>query len=82
MKTDTASMLPRRELCNALRGTRSKLNKNRPEVLAARAEIAEIYGATQNRPLTAEESDAARAALKRLHAAWRAAQAYPGLVNK
>jgi hypothetical protein len=51
-------IIPRREICNVLRGTRSKLNS--PELKAARGALADIYAATQNRQLTEAEDAAAR----------------------
>lgn len=62
--------LPRREICNVLRGSRSKVNA--PEIKAARAALSEIYVASQNRQLTTEEDAAARALIKEIHAATKA----------
>lgn len=64
------NILPRREICNVLRGSRSKVNA--PELKAARAALADIYTASQNRQLTTEEDAAARALIKEIHAATKA----------
>lgn len=57
--------LPRREICNVLRGSRSKVNG--PEIKAARAALSEIYVASQNRQLTVEEDAAARGLIREVH---------------
>lgn len=59
------NILPRREICNVLRGSRSKLNG--PEIKAARMALSEIYGASQNRQLMPEEDVTARRLIREIH---------------
>lgn len=61
----STNILPRREICNVLRGSRSKVNS--PEMKAARMALSEIYGVTQNRQLTAEEDGAARELIREIY---------------
>lgn len=65
IRSQSTNILPRREICNVLRGSRSKVNS--PEIKTARAALAEIYAATQNRQLTTEEDTAARALIREIH---------------
>lgn len=57
--------IPRREICNVLRGSRSKVNA--PEIKAARAALSEIYVASQNRQLTTAEDTAARSLIREIY---------------
>ncbi len=59
------TILPRREICNVLRGSRSKVNS--PEMKAARMALSEIYGASQNRQLTPQEDAEARGLIREIY---------------
>jgi hypothetical protein len=72
-------ILKRNDIMNVLGGTRSKLNKGRADVMQHRAVLAKIADATHGRSLTQAESDAARATIKALMAAWHS-YGYEGLL--
>lgn len=62
---NTTTTLPRREICNVLRGSRSKVNA--PEMKEVRAALSEIYVASQNRQLTTVEDTAARSLIREIY---------------
>ncbi len=62
---NTTTTLPRREICNVLRGSRSKVNA--PEMKEVRARLSEIYVASQNRTLTTAEDTTARSLIREIY---------------